>query len=128
MKELVVEHSSGLEEPPEASAPRLTQLSRAQLRAGRGERERRERERWERERRERERRERGTLSVARGASAPVVEAASATDEGASGEELLMERSSGSEEPLGTPVASSGPGAVCGHVDTLSNFIEPSGNN
>jgi len=47
-----------------------------------------------------------------------VEAASATDEGASGEELLVERSSGSEEPLGTPVASSGPGAVCGHVVQL----------
>ena len=30
----------------------------------------------------------------------------------------MGRSSGSEEPLGTPVASSGPGAVCGHVVQL----------
>ena len=47
-----------------------------------------------------------------------MEAASATDEGASGEELLVEYSSGSEEPLGTPMASSGPGAVCGHVVQL----------
>ena len=33
----------------------------------------------------------------------------------SGEELLLEHSSGSEESLGTPGASSGPGAVRGHL-------------
>ena len=47
-----------------------------------------------------------------------MEAASATDEGASGEELLVEHSSGSEEPLGTPGASSGPRAVRGHLVRL----------